>query len=549
MARTASDMQSGPTDPRKLTKSCPGCTSIGCHVIAFALVMCNMPFAFCLPAAQMVSDPSGPWNSNGGNLLNSSCVPLTEEFTAQLLLGAIALDSPIAYRGLLTAINGVGNPYGAWETPIAIRTGAYIHSALWDAAVAYSDKAIPIVKNGITRRPPEERNVTNTNIAMSYAVLRVVEEIIPDAKEGVLLAFQAFNLDPEDKSIDPSSPIGVGNLVGRAVIKEQAKDEYNSDGRYGNIHNQRAFSDYTNFIPLNDAYELKNITKWQPLMETNGKGYFTIQTHITPQAQNAAFKLGASALQSDPGASIGRLEEPWVEPVDMDEYRRLTDEVLEVSANLTDEQKMLAEYFDNKFMSFGVLEWYMVSEEESLLDLLGVALNIVCLGNAINLSWQQKLFYNSVRPVSAVRHLYGGQNITAWGGQYQGTQEIDGNDWLPYMRTMPHADYPSGTACICAAFAEYIRRFNSDPDEFPEIPPLVFRQGCSRREPFMTPAEDVVVEGWDSWDDFVSMCGETRLWAGVHFRPAIDSAIEMCKPLGQQCYEDYEKLKNGIEIA
>jgi hypothetical protein len=65
----------------------------------------------------------------------------------------------------------------------------------------------------------------------------------------------------------------------------------------------------------------------------------------------------------------------------------------------------------------------------------------------------------------------------------------------------------------------------------------------------MTPAEDVVVEGWDSWDDFVSMCGETRLWAGVHFRPAIDSAIEMCKPLGQQCYEDYEKLKNGIEIA
>jgi len=178
---------------------------------------------------------------------------------------------------------------------------------------------------------------------MSYAALRVVEEIIPQAKEGLLLVFQVLNLDPDDISTDPSSPIGVGNLVGRAVIKEQAKDEYNADGRYGNSHNQRNFSDYTNFIPQNDAYELKNITKWQPLMETNGRGYFTIQTHITPQAQNAAFKLGASTLQSDPGSSIGRLEDPWAEPVDMDEYRRLTDEVLEVSANLTDTQKMLAE--------------------------------------------------------------------------------------------------------------------------------------------------------------------------------------------------------------
>lgn len=191
----------------------------------------------------------------------------------------------------------------------------------------------------------------------------------------------------------------------------------------------------------------------------------------------------------------------------------------------------------------------MFPEEESVLDMLGAAMSISCIGNAINLSWQQKLFYNSVRPVSAVRYLYGGQNITAWGGQYQGTQEIDGNDWLPYLRTMPHADYPSGTACVCSAFSEYLRRFNSDPEKFPELPPLVFRQGCSKREPFRTPAKDVVVQSWDSWDDFMDMCGETRLWAGVHFRPAIDAAIEMCKPLGQQCFEDYQKLKNGIEIA
>lgn len=178
---------------------------------------------------------------------------------------------------------------------------------------------------------------------MAYAALRVVEEILPQGKEGLLQVFQIYDLDPEDMTMDPSSPIGIGNLVGRAVIEEQANDGYNPEGRYGNSYNQRAFADYTNFVPLNNAYELKNITKWQPLMETNGRGYFTIQTHITPQAQNAVFKIGSSALKSDPEAPIGRLQEPWSDPVDMDEYRRLTDEVLAVSANLTDEQKMLAE--------------------------------------------------------------------------------------------------------------------------------------------------------------------------------------------------------------
>lgn len=161
---SSSEIVGGPTVSWKLLKSRQGRTSLRCFALAFALILCNASPVLCLPAAQMVSDPAGPWNSNGGKLLNSSCVPLTEDFTEQLLGGSIGLDSPIAYRGILTAINGVGNPYGAWETPLAIRIGAYIHSALWDAAVAYSDKAIPIVKNGIARRPPEEHNITNINI-------------------------------------------------------------------------------------------------------------------------------------------------------------------------------------------------------------------------------------------------------------------------------------------------------------------------------------------------------------------------------------------------
>ena len=37
----------------------------------------------------------------------------------------------------------------------------------------------------------------------------------------------------------------------------------------------------------------------------------------------------------------------------------------------------------------------------------------------------------------------------------QGPGLLPGRKFSSYMRTMPHAEYPSGTACICAAFAEF----------------------------------------------------------------------------------------------
>jgi hypothetical protein len=43
------------------------------------------------------------------------------------------------------------------------------------------------------------------------------------------------------------------------------------------------YSDYSNFVPANTPYELKDITKWQPLLEDNRLGYFVAQTHVAVQ--------------------------------------------------------------------------------------------------------------------------------------------------------------------------------------------------------------------------------------------------------------------------
>jgi hypothetical protein len=36
-----------------------------------------------------------------------------------------------------------------------------------------------------------------------------------------------------------------------------------------------------------------------------------------------------------------------------------------------------------------------------------------------------------------------------------------------YLRTMPHADYPSGTSCVCIAWAKFTERYLNRIDTMP----------------------------------------------------------------------------------
>jgi hypothetical protein len=63
-------------------------------------------------------------------------------------------------------------------------------------------------------------------------------------------------------------------------------DGWNADGTTpdGTTQAQR-FSDYSNFVPANSPYELTDITKWQPLLESARNGYFVAQTHVAVHIQ------------------------------------------------------------------------------------------------------------------------------------------------------------------------------------------------------------------------------------------------------------------------
>jgi hypothetical protein len=122
-----------------------------------------------------------------------------------------------------------------------------------------------------------------------------------------------------------------------------------------------------------------------------------------------------------------------------------------------------------------------------------------------------------VRPVTAIRFLFRGRRVRAWGGPHQGTRLIDGGDWHPYQPatavTPPFAEFVSGHSTFSAAAAEVLRRFTGS-DAFGGSATVA--AGGSGIEPGRTPAGDVVL-AWDTFSAAADEAGLSRRFGGIHF--------------------------------
>lgn len=155
-----------------------------------------------------------------------------------------------------------------------------MHSSWWDALAPYNTTAKPILATAaIPRQPAKARTNANMNTAVAYALLRLSEAYLPDAVPGLLAKFARWKLDPNNKAQGTTTPAGIGNKVAAAWIKAGQTDGFNRLGDKLHSVNRRPYADYIGFIGNpgaavnNDAYTLRNITAWQPLLETNGLGW------------------------------------------------------------------------------------------------------------------------------------------------------------------------------------------------------------------------------------------------------------------------------------
>ena len=135
--------------------------------------------------------------------------------------------------------------------------------------------------------------------------------------------------------------------------------------------------------------------------------------------------------------------------------------MLAASAALTDAQKAMAELFDNKVRSLGFSALFIAQSRGFTLDQFvhyDFLVNMAAFDGGIA-SWNEKFRHDAVRPFSAIRYLYGDRRVTAWGGPGKGTVQIRASEWRSYLNTANHPEYPSGSACFCAAHSQASRRF------------------------------------------------------------------------------------------
>ena len=236
-----------------------------------------------------------------------------------------------------------------FETPIVIRTAHVVAHCAWNALTAFNPTAKPtgyIPGMGLpfsSRLSGEAAGICNKNTALAYAMLRAVEALIPAAVPSVNSVFDALDLDTSyTNTADHTDPRDIGNTAARATLPTMGTTP-TACSMLRRFQGTSAITP-TSFQPTRRIF-------WST--STNGLGYITVQTHITPQS--ALAKTFAVTSHEMKTKCISPPPYPPTNELNMNDYKDQADQVLKVASTLTDRQKVVAEFFDQKLISFGLV--------------------------------------------------------------------------------------------------------------------------------------------------------------------------------------------------
>jgi len=410
--------------------------------------------------------------------------------------------------------------------PVVARALAIVHTCMYDAWAAYDERAIGTQLAGALRRPASERTIANKEQAISYAAYRALVDVLHvDTNSVYIPLMKQLGYDPNDNSTDIETPTGIGNVACAAVLEYRHHDKSNQLGDLA----QGPYSDWTGYAPANSASPVPTRTApadpnhWQPLTYINSTGDLMTQrfvgaqwSQVTPFALTSGDEYRPLIARFGPATYGSR------------EYQEQAEDLIAISAGLTDKQKMIAEYWNDgpnteqppgHWMLFA--QWISERDHHTLDDDVKL---FFALSNAIFdagiACWDAKRTFDSVRPVTAIPFLFRGKMIRSWGGPGKGTIEMDGALWLPYQAatnpTPPFPDYVSGHSTYSAAAAEVLELFTGTSHFGNSV---TLPAGSSKIEPGVTPAHDVTLH-WETFTDAANEAGISRRYGGIHFRAA-----------------------------
>lgn len=213
---------------------------------------------------------------------------------------------------------------------------------------------------------------------------------------------------------------------------------------------------------------------------------------------------------------------------------------------LNDVGKAEVELFDGKLGSLIPLQlqWYKGRNisTDSFEFIAADLATVAALYDATITVWRVKTEADGVRPTSVARQFLKGQSVKGWRGPGKGVGRIRGDEWVPYIRTMPHAEFPSASSCVCQAFAEVMRE-RTGRDEVQEGLRLRMNKGSSRVEEGV-PSKDIELR-FSGWDEVSKRCGRSRLAGGMHFGKAVQAGKQLCTGIGVKVSKAVRMLERG----
>jgi hypothetical protein len=447
--------------------------------------------------------------------------------------GAIQVVIPAVLPTLFQFVSQRG-----MDATLVIRTTTLLTTSWYDATAPYHPTAVGMYSR-LGRRPASE-SVTNENLnaALITASYRVLNSMYPlQAVEWRNMMIDA-GLDPDDDSEDLTTAVGLGNVAGRRVVEVREQDGMNQLGDVNRTYNRRPYSDYTGYEPRNSAYSLRDPSRWQPALTEQLNGLSNVQSFVTPQ-----YALTEPYSYSDP--DVFHVPPPrksdWKR--NKRQYREQAAEVLRVSGQINDLDKMEAEFFNNKIDSLGFSALFAaLSRGLSLMDFihLDFLTNMAAFDTGI-IVWQEKTAYDAVRPFSAIRFLYRGQTVSAHVNGQGIVNDLPGEEWTSYLPVADHPEYPSGTAAFCGAHTTSARLFFGGDDTLGW--PVTYAPGSAAFEAG-TPAAPTTLF-FPTWSDFEARCGYSRVKGGVHFEDALEPATLLGRDVGAIAYDYFVSLRDG----
>ena len=188
------------------------------------------------------------------------------------------------------------------------------------------------------------------------------------------------------------------------------------------------------------------------------------------------------------------------------DYYRMVKEVYDISQTLTADQTALALFYrDNPGFGDGhylSIVKQVLKKENSKLDFTAMVLaktGIACVDAGIG-CWKTKFKYNQQRPIKYIREVLGHP------------------EWNTLFDTPPFPDFPSGHSTIAGAFGEVLKTFFGSNYHF-----------IDHSYDYL----GMVPRSYRSFDELAKEIGDSRVYAGIHYRYSCERGCDQGRKIGQ----------------